>query len=278
MQERVPLDTDVAIETPEHIVFRHRVAGPARRLLAYLLDLLICYAALAVIAFVVLVAVAGLAAVSGATENLAGAGMGLVLLLLFAIQWLYFTIFEALRGRTPGKAAFGCRVVTTMGRPIGARAAALRNVLRAADSLPLAYSAGLLSVAGLVSMSVTRRFQRLGDLVAGTMVVVPERARVAEPLVLSPAAAPSELAELVNIDVRLDGEERQAIEMFLRRRASLGPAREGELARMISSAMAARCGRLSADPSRALALLYDRAAQVGRLEAPSSSRDPRSWR
>jgi uncharacterized RDD family membrane protein YckC len=278
MKEGVPLDTDVAIETPEHIVFRHRVAGPARRLLAYLLDLVICYASLAAIAFAIFVAVAGLAAVSGAAENAAAAGVGLVLLLLFAIQWLYFTIFEALRGRTPGKAAFGCRVVTTMGRPIGPRAAALRNVLRAADALPLTYTAGLLSVTGLVSMSVTRRFQRLGDLVAGTMVVVPERARVAEPLLLSPAAGPRELAELGDVDVRLDAEERQAIEMFLRRRASLGPAREHELARMISAAMAARCGPLSADPSRALALLYDRAAQAGRVEAPPSSMDPRSWR
>jgi uncharacterized RDD family membrane protein YckC len=278
MQEGVPLDTDVAIETPEHIVFRHRVAGPARRLLAYLLDLLICYSTLAAIAFVVFVAVAGLAAVSSTGESIAGAGIGLVLLLLFAIQWLYFTIFEALRGSTPGKAAFGCRVVTTMGRPIDSRAAVLRNVLRAADSLPLASAAGLLSVTGLLSMSVTRRFQRLGDLVAGTMVIVPERATVAQPLVLSPVAGPQELAELERLDVRLDAEERQAIEMFLRRRASLGPAREAELARMISPAMTARCGRLSGDPSRTLALLFDRASQTGRLEAPPSSRDPRSWR
>lgn len=278
MQELVPLDTDVAIETPEHIVFRHRLAGPARRLLAYLLDLLICYSALAAIAFVVFVAVAGLAAVSSTAESLAGTGIGLVLLLLFAIQWLYFTIFEALRGSTPGKAAFGCRVVTTMGRPIDPRAAVLRNVLRAADSLPLASAAGLLSVTGLLSMSVTRRFQRLGDLVAGTMVIVPERARVAQPLVLSPVARAQELAELEYLDVRLDAEERQAIEMFLRRRASLGLAREAELARMIAPAMTTRCGRLSGDRSRALALLFDRASQTGRLEAPPSSRDPRSWR
>ncbi len=278
MQERVPLDTDVAIETPEHIVFRHRVAGPARRLVAYLLDLALCYASLAVMALLLLVAVAGWAAISGAAENVAGAGVGLLLLLLFGIQWLYFTILEAWWGTTPGKAAFGCRVVTTMGRPIGPRAAALRNVLRAADALPLAYTAGLLSVTGLVSMSMTKRFQRLGDLVAGTMVVVPERARVAEPLALTPPAGPRELAELEGADVRLDADERAAIEMFLRRRASLGPARELELAEMISPAMAARCGLRSAAPSRALALLYDRAANAGRLDAPLSSRDPRSWR
>ena len=42
-----PLDTDVAIETPEHIVFRHRVAGPARRLVAYLIDMVVCYGSFA---------------------------------------------------------------------------------------------------------------------------------------------------------------------------------------------------------------------------------------
>jgi uncharacterized RDD family membrane protein YckC len=279
MQEGAPLDTDVAIETPEHIVFRHRVAGPARRVLAYLLDLVICYAAIAAIAFVLLVAVAGLAAIAGAEQSVAGAGIGLVLLLLFAAQWLYFTILEAWRGTTPGKAAFGCRVVTTMGRPIGPRAAALRNVLRAADALPLTYTAGLLSVTGLVSMSLTKRFQRLGDLVAGTMIVVPERARGStEPLALIPPVGQDELAELGDSDVRLDADERDAIEMFLRRRASLGPARETELAEMIASAMSARCGLRSAGPSRALALLYDRAGKAGRLDAPPSSRDPGSWR
>jgi hypothetical protein len=40
-----PLDTNVAIETPEHIVFRYRVAGPARRLLAYVVDLIVVYTA-----------------------------------------------------------------------------------------------------------------------------------------------------------------------------------------------------------------------------------------
>jgi uncharacterized RDD family membrane protein YckC len=277
VQTSPPLDTDVAIETPEHIVFRHRVAGPARRFLAYLLDLIICYTAFVVLAFVVTLIAIGTAAATNAAESAIGAGIGVLLVVLFAIQWVYFAVLEAWRGRTPGKAALGLRVVTTTGRPIGFRAAALRNVLRAADALPLAYTAGLLSLAGLVSMSVTRRFQRLGDLVAGTIVVVPERASAAAPLVLWPPAQPYELAQLPD-EVRLDAEERLAIEMFLRRRARLGRARELELAQMIASPLADRFGFRAQDPSRTLAVLYDRAANAGRIDVPPSSRTPGSWR
>ena len=109
----------------------------------------------------------------GEIGTAAKAGFGLVLLALFAAQWIYFVVCEAYWGSSPGKMAVGLRVVTTSGRPIGWRAAALRNLLRAANLLPVAY------LAGVVSMALSSRFQRLGDLVAGTMVVVPENARAA---------------------------------------------------------------------------------------------------
>jgi len=258
-------------------VFRHRVAGPSRRFLAYLLDLTICYTVFVVIAFVVMLVAIGMAAATDAAESAVAAGIGVLLLLLFAIQWVYFVVLEAWKGRTPGKAALGLRVVSTTGRPIGFRAAALRNVLRAADALPLTYSAGLLSIAGLASMSTTRRFQRLGDLVAGTIVIIPERATVAAPLMLWPPAQPYELAQLPD-DVRLDADERLAIEMFLRRRARLGRPRELELATMIAGPLAERFDFRGQDASRTLALLYDRAANAGRVDAPASSKTPGSWR
>jgi uncharacterized RDD family membrane protein YckC len=275
VQPLSPIDTDVAIETPEHIVFRYRVAGPARRLLAYALDLLACYAGFAIVAAVVIFASAGAAQLVGATEQSFGAAAGLLLVGLFAIQWIYFAVLEGWRGATPGKAALGLRVVTTMGRPITFRAAAIRNILRAADALPLTYTLGLLSLAGLASMAATRRFQRLGDLAAGTMVVLADRARAAAPIVLTPPARPEELARLP-AEVRLDADEQEAIEMFLRRRERLGRARETELATMIAPLVRARYGLDGADPARALALLYDRAANADRNDAlPSSS--PRPW-
>jgi uncharacterized RDD family membrane protein YckC len=269
------LDTDVAIETPEHIVFRHRIAGPARRMFAQLLDLLLCYGGLFIIGILVLVIFAGAGAVTGALEDALKVGLGLVLLLVFAAQWLYFVVWEAFKGTTPGKMALGLRVVTTEGRPIGFAEAALRNLLRAADALPIAY------LVGVASITLSPRFQRLGDLVAGTIVVIPDRARVAGPIVLWPPARPDEWSDVPD-RVELDADERAALELWLRRRGTLGQAREEELAVMIAAPILARNRmhprRDATSAARALALLYDRAQNAGRGEAPPSSRAPSSWR
>jgi uncharacterized RDD family membrane protein YckC len=267
MSRGTPLDTDVAIETPEHIVFHYRIAGPARRAVGHVLDLLLCYGAVVLLGVVVLFAAMGSGVATGEIGAAAKAGIGLVLLALFAAQWIYFVVCEAIFGRSPGKMAVGIRVVTTSGRPIGWRAAALRNLLRAADLLPVAYAAGV------VSMALSSRFQRLGDLVAGTMVVAPENARAASALELSPPAEPRELASLPD-HVSLDADERAAIELFLRRRHTLGVAREHELASMIARPIGDRLGYSHRDPSRLLALVYDRAVNVGRIEAPPSSWHP----
>ena len=259
------LDTAVAIESPEHVVFRHRLAGPARRALAYLLDLVACYGALFVVLLFVAFAI-------GADATTGGFGLGLLLLLLFFAQWVYFAAFEAWRGATPGKMALRLRVLTTTGRPIGFAAAVLRNLLRAADVLPTGY------VVGGITMLASGRLQRLGDLAAGTMVVVEPRTIKAVPIRLRPPADARELAT-ITARVRLDAEERAAIELFLRRGSTLGPAREHELAEMIAEPLALRFGGKGLAPTRLLALLYDLAAGEGRDEAPASSRRAEgAWR
>src|SRR4051812_24064499 len=98
---RVPaLDNTTEVETPERVRFRHRTAGPTRRGLAYLLDLLI-RAALAV---VVLLAVAGFTSLD--FEDLRGASQGVLLVTLFGLEWGYYVLFESLwNGGTPGKRA-----------------------------------------------------------------------------------------------------------------------------------------------------------------------------
>ena len=273
-----PLDTDIAIETPEHIVFRHRVAGPARRCVAYFVDICICYGTFGVIAIFVGLLFIGAHAVGDEMSGLAGAGVGVLLLLAFCAEWVYFVAWEGFQGRSPGKRAANLHVVTIEGRPIGFREAALRTVLRAADILPIGY------VVGVVTMLCTKRFQRLGDLVAGTMVVIEGRSLVrAQPIVLYPPATAEELAALPMV-VRLDPDERAAIELFLRRKQTLGPAREHELAEMLVEPLGRRYDFSRRDPSRVLALLYELAMNAGRGDAPPSSRQssppggPPSWR
>jgi uncharacterized RDD family membrane protein YckC len=265
------LDTDVAIETPEHIVFHYRTAGPARRALAQMVDLAVCYGALALLAVCVVLVSAGPAGVVEGATAAAKLGMGILLLALFAAQWIYFAAFESALGRTPGKMALGLRVVTTTGRPIGLFVGVLRNLLRAADILPVGY------VAGVVAMALTARFQRMGDLVAGTMVVAPEANR---PRAAAPLNPPPEARELEGLpdEVALDADERAAIELFLRRRNTLGHARARELAEMIAPQIGARLGFAHSDPVRLLAIVYDRAVNARRAERRADATDRRSWR
>lgn len=94
----------------------------------------------------------------------------LILICYFLIEWFYGGFCEAyFNGQTPGKMIMGLRVLTTEGQPIDGLQAVMRNVLRAADLLLV------FPIIGLIAMSMNRRYQRLGDLVCGTMVVIEER-------------------------------------------------------------------------------------------------------
>ncbi len=97
---------------------------------------------------------------------LGAAGMGIFLFLLFVAFWGYGGLMEAFcNGQTLGKMAVGVRVVSETGLSINAGQAMLRNVLRSADLVPPFFP-------GVVAMLFGSRFQRLGDLAAGTMVVL----------------------------------------------------------------------------------------------------------
>jgi uncharacterized RDD family membrane protein YckC len=240
------LDNTTEVETPERIRFRYRAAGPARRAFAWLMDLIIRVA----IAIGVLMILALVSAFKMDDLSQAMSGVGLVI--AFALEWGYYLAFETLwNGASPGKRAFGIRVVKEGGFPIGFLDSVLRNLLRAADFLPVGY------VLGLTVMMGDTRFRRLGDRVAGTMVVVEDRVRVGESLKLSPPAAPGEL-EALPARPPLSADELEALELFLRR-GDLSPPRRLELAEMTAGIFARRMGVLTGDPVRFLALVYERA-------------------
>jgi len=146
------LDTTLLAETPEGIAIALRPAGAPARALAYLLDWLIRF-------IVYALALAML-------NPLRGFGTGMTLLLYFLLEWIYPIVFELLPGAaTPGKRVLGLQVLMDSGLPVTPAGAVVRNLLRAADFLPFAYAAGLLS------MLLRHDFKRLGDVVAGTLVV-----------------------------------------------------------------------------------------------------------
>ena len=163
------LDTLQSIELAEGVIVHLHPAGPIPRAMALIIDMII--AALILGGILILLAILG---------NLFGGEMtvGLILISAFATYWGYFILYEVLRrGQTPGKKSIGLRVVRTSGAPVGWGAAFMRNLVRFADMMPLLPQWQLLWLAfgfylfGLTSCLCTKRFQRLGDLVADTLVI-----------------------------------------------------------------------------------------------------------
>jgi uncharacterized RDD family membrane protein YckC len=256
-----PLDTTVEIETPEHIRFRHRIAGPARRALAYAIDCAVRF--VLVLGVVFLVATAR----PGSAETLQGASTGLQLVLLFLIDWAYYVLFETLwSGRSPGKRLLSLRVVKDGGHPLTFTDSLLRNLVRAADFLPFAYAVGL------VVMSNDKSFRRLGDLAAGTIVILEQRSAVLGSIVVKPPPTAAELRALPQ-RLPLSGEELEGVELFLRRVGTLSVLREAELAEMVAPLFAKRMGVRYKDPVRFLALLHYQAHAGAR--APEALARPR---
>ena len=201
----VPLiDTLTPAETPEGIGLALRPAGLVPRTMAFLLDLLIrlCLDIVAAMAL----------------GMMGGFGEGLILLTIFAVEWLYPIGFElGRRGATPGKQALGLRVVMDSGLPVTPAASFTRNMLRVADFLPLAYGFGL------VALLLNREFKRLGDMAAGTLVVHDKPVLLHDaPPVATPVPPARPLAQ----------REQAAIRAWAGRARRLTPARFDELAQL----------------------------------------------
>lgn len=147
------LDTVQTLETPEAIDLQLHLAGPFSRMLAYGVDVVLRLIVQLVLFFMVQLV----------SESV---GWGIWMIIMFIMEWFYPVLFEMFNhGRTPGKALLGLRVIQQNGTPLNWTASILRNLLRVVDMLPFAYAFGL------ISMAVSTRFQRLGDLAAGTLVV-----------------------------------------------------------------------------------------------------------
>jgi uncharacterized RDD family membrane protein YckC len=164
------LDTYREVITPEGVPLHLPAAGPVPRALAWAIDFVIRVAALLLLSIPLAV--------------LGEFGQGLYLALMFLLMWAYTIVQEACWGRTLGKRMLSLRVVAQDGAPIGWMAAITRNLLRTVDMLPFGYALGLLS------SLFDPHGRRLGDLVAGTVVIHdttrPLAASVAIDTVLAP--------------------------------------------------------------------------------------------
>ena len=220
MKDRQPpsaLHRKFAVETPEHVRLDYVLADVGSRAAALALDLAIIVLALILVGFVA----NGLNALDDALQSVTEP---IFVFLLFLAFWGYFFLFEALwGGRTPGKRALGLRVVHLGGEPLSLHGSALRNVLRFVDL----QAAGMV---GAVCIVVNRRAQRLGDLVAGSLVV---RDAGGSELLGADALPPGRIGRPV-----LSVEQFELVAGYMARREGLKPDVQRRVARSVRDALA----------------------------------------
>src|SRR5882762_7690278 len=167
------LDDELVIETPERVELHYVLANIGNRFLAAGIDHLI-----QTVAIVIIFLLAGALSSWQFFSSMNVWTAALTVLAIFAIYWGYFVAFETLwSGQTPGKRIMRLRVVREDGRPVRFFEVFVRNLLRLAiDFQPFPSYA-----IGVVSIIFSARSKRVGDFVAGT-VVVKERATEAPSL------------------------------------------------------------------------------------------------
>ena len=208
------LDSLCLVETPESIDLHAELVGPIPRTLAYIIDLSIRFAVLFVLSIII--------------SFMSDAGIGVFLLISFLLEWFYPVLFEVYnKGQTIGKRSMGLVVVNDDLTPIGWSSSLIRNLLRAADFLPFAF------LAGLVTMVCNDRFQRLGDMAAGTLVIYAKTDEDKPVLTHSVSYPPP---------VPLELDDQIAIISFAERSSELSTARQQELADILHGLMGDKHG------------------------------------
>lgn len=200
------------IDTPEQIALELPLAGIGSRFLAIAIDTLIQILLYLLTGLVFLLLLPeGLSIFTFLPRTL---GPALAIFVGFAIYWGYFAVFEIIwRGQTPGKRIAGIRVIKHSGRPINAFEAIGRNLMRAVDGMPGVYGVGL------VCMMLNKESRRLGDFVAGTVVVHEKPSDQVRPTWNTASQMTSDSGEMVQVTA----DELVLIETYLSRRFELEP-------------------------------------------------------
>lgn len=270
------VDNTFRLTTPENISFEYQLAGPFRRLFPYILDLAIVAAIYSGLVFLVSLMIMLVGIVSAylglydVAEFLFAIGAAVLPIGLFLLYWFYGAYLETYyNGRTFGKTAAGLRVLSTDGHAIDGTQATLRNLFRLIDLMPMVALAALVEnneipqpvalptgIFGLVVMSISPKFQRLGDLVAGTMVVNEDGDRDPQVQTFADSRVP-ELAELIPSSFYVSSSLSKAVAVYVERREQLGLARSSEIAAKLAGSLADRFGlAANTDPDLLICSLY----------------------
>lgn len=208
------------LETPERVDLEVHYAAVGSRALAQVIDIVLLGIGWTIVAI-------GLGLLS---PRLGSWSFVLAFAISFLLFWFYFAVFETVwQGQTPGKRMLSLRVQKLGGYPIGWTEALLRNLLRPVDAL-VGYAVGL------VTMLLTSRSQRIGDLVAGTVVVHETAGGPVELDAIGYAAASAPRAGAPELATK----EYEVLHEFLDRRGRLDPGSAGRIQSSLAAALRER--------------------------------------
>lgn len=218
----------LTIDTPEQVHLEFSLAGIGSRFMATLLDsILQSLLYIAVFAGAALIASAPLGRLSERWI------MALVIFAGFVITWGYYAIFESVwKGQTPGKRWAGIRVIKDSGRPITPFEAAARNLVRIIDYLPGFYGVGI------VTMLLNDKHRRVGDYVAGTLVVHETSDRESALFFNTPPNSQFSIPQASKLTLQ----EAELIEVFLSRRLDIPAAIRQQNGQRIADMVCTRLG------------------------------------
>jgi uncharacterized RDD family membrane protein YckC len=247
-----PIANQLNIDTPELVSIEMPIAGIGSRFIALIVDYLILIVGGIVVTLVMIVVVAAVHAFAHWSQNWV---VAFILILVFLVNWGYFALFEAFwNGKTPGKRAAKIRVIHRSGRAISFVEALARNLVRAVDYLPGFYAVGV------VAIFFSKQNQRLGDMVAGTLVVHDREidtphwgemgnrtftsSTFAMPAAESSPMAPPHLRVVLSTPslTKLTASDLQVLEGFFARRLDMELAVRAALAQRIATALCAKSG------------------------------------
>jgi uncharacterized RDD family membrane protein YckC len=245
------------IETPEQTVVEFALAGIGSRFLAVLIDILLQTAGFILLFLLALPVIV----YGGISESAAGSPwvLGGLVFVGFLLQSGYFAFFETVwNGQTPGKRWTHLRVIKDSGRPVTAEAAILRNLLRIVDYLPTLYATGIITIL------ISPQHKRVGDYVAGTVVIREKGLRAERPAWDAPVEHSPTSSQLP----MLSPDELQLVESFLQRRGGLEPDVRWAMARQIAERLGQRWSvapEVRPDPEKFLEVLAEHSRSTARF-------------
>ena len=286
---RPQLDTTLRVGTPEKISFVYQTVGPFRRLFAYMLDLFLVGALLfglgilltLLYLFVILPLLLHFG-FGGLTEEIGVSLLGVAGLIGCTVFWFYGAFQETYRnGQTWGKSIAKIQVLSVDGYAIDGVQAMTRNLFRYLDLLPfvpatllyvfeIEFTASWMPTCliGLICMTISPRYQRIGDLIAGTMVVLVEKKWVPD-LTQFEDARVSELADLIPANFQTTPSMANALSTYGDARPRLATEHRAEIAANLAVPLKEKFG-FPADTDNDLllcALYYRTYAEVDDLQS-----------